>query len=298
MQELIDQFLTYLELERNASPCTLAGYRRDLLQLTQYLARRHPDTAIQDLSTYILRSYLLYLQHQRLRRTSIARKLAAIRSFFKYLCRQGYLKDNPARYIHTPKQERKLRLPLSVDEVFNLLRAEFPTTLLGLRDRALLELLYASGLRASEIVSLNLGDINLTEGHLRVTGKGRKERYVPIGSMALQALKDYLSILKFYTQASRNKQKHPLFINRFGKRLHVRSVARILHKYALQVALKKNLSPHALRHAFATHLLDGGANIRDIQEMLGHARLSTTQKYTHVSVNHLMQVYDKTHPRA
>ena len=293
MTDHIALFLRFLDLQRDASPHTQRNYAHDLGQFHQFLKEKYQTAEFpaNKLDVLSLRSYLAHLKSLGLRRSSIMRKLAAVRSFLKYLCRQGYIQENVARLISNPKTERRLFLPLTVDEVFSLLRAQFPATPLGLRDRAMLELLYASGLRASELTGLNLEDVSLADGIVRVLGKGRKERLVPVGDIALGALKDYIA-------ARVGKQCGPLFLNSRGGRLTSRSLGRIVFKYTQMAAIHKHVSPHSLRHAFATHLLDMGANIRDIQELLGHSHLSTTAKYTHLSLDKLMEVYDKAHPRA
>jgi integrase/recombinase XerC len=294
LESYIQLYLKHLEYERNVSPYTLKSYASDLAQFSQYIHKTQPRVNINDLNLMDLRGYLSHLQARRLERSSIARKLGAIRSFFKFLCRQDYLQENIARFISTPKLKHRLNLPPSVDETFCLLDAVEGNTKHGLRDKALLELLYASGIRAAELVGLDIGDLNWEEGYLTVKGKGKKERSVPLGRQACKAIKAYLST----RGGAELSPQSPLFINKYNQRLSTRSVQRIVHKYVTLAAINKNISPHTLRHAFATHLLDGGANIRDIQELLGHASLSTTQKYTHVSTAKLMEVYDKAHPRA
>lgn len=294
LQSHIQLYLKHLAYERNASPHTLKGYANDLAQFRQHVTKNRSQVNIQDINLMDLRSYLSHLQQQRLKRSSIARKLGAIRSFFKFLCRQGYLEENVTQSISTPKLEHRLTLPPSVDEAFCLLEVVPTKNIYGLRDKALLELLYASGIRVSELESLDIEDINWEGECLKVEGKGRKERLVPFGGQAHKALKKYLSARQLKESAA----KIPLFVNKYDKRLSVRSVGRIVHKYVNLAAINKNISPHTLRHAFASHLLDSGANIRDIQELLGHVSLSTTQKYTHVSMAKLMEVYDKSHPRA
>jgi integrase/recombinase XerC len=294
LESAIQLYLKHLEYERNLSPHTLKSYAVDLSQLYQHINKTCPQPEVQTLSIMDLRGFLSQLQKDRLSRSSISRKLGAVRSFFKYLCRQNYLKENIARLISTPKQKQLLKIPPSVDEIFCLLRADYSKEKYGARDRALLELLYATGIRAAELVNLNIGDINWEEGFLLVFGKGRKERSVPLGTHAQKALRAYLGERKLDQSASHL----PLFINKYNRRLSTRSIQRIVQKYVHHTAINKNISPHTLRHAFATHLLDGGANIRDIQELLGHASLSTTQKYTHLSTAKLLEEYDKAHPRA
>ncbi|MDD4457401.1 MAG: tyrosine recombinase XerC, partial [Syntrophotalea acetylenica] len=239
----------------------------------------------------LLRRYLARL-HKRNCRTTIGRKLSAIRSFFRYLVRQGALQVNPAETVATPRRERYLPKVLTVDEMFALIQAAASDEPLTVRDRAILELFYSSGLRVGELAALDVGHVDLAEGLVRVRGKGDKERIVPVGRMARQALDRYL------VARGAPRQDHPLFLNYRGERLSARSIERNLKKWLLHAGILKDASPHALRHSFATHLLDGGADLRAIQELLGHASLSTTQKYTQVSLDRLMDVYDRAHPRS
>ncbi|MDZ4383760.1 MAG: site-specific tyrosine recombinase/integron integrase, partial [Thermodesulfovibrionia bacterium] len=228
-----------------------------------------------------------------LKKSSISRKLATIRSFFKYLHKEGYVKKNPAKLVSSPKIPKSLPRFLTIDETFALMEAAKGDTFQATRDKSILEFLYSSGLRVSELTMLNINDFDIKESLIRVKGKGKKERIIPIGSKAMEAIKNYLS-----ERISLKKKSQALFLNNRGGRLTQRSIRRILIKYARMIALKGSLSPHVLRHTFATHLLHGGADLRSIQELLGHSSLSTTQKYTHVDISHLMEVYDKAHPMA
>jgi integrase/recombinase XerC len=293
MHEWIDRFLRHLSVERNVSPHTCAAYRRDLAQFRDFLAAHGGAdlVALQRLDHLLLRRYLAEL-HRSNQRTSIARKLSSLRTFFRYLVREGALAASPAEGLATPKRNRYLPKTLSVDEASRLLEHGHGTTTLALRDRAILELLYSSGLRISELTGLNVGALDLREKLVRVLGKGRKERIVPVGSKAHAALRAYLDA------RGPAADDLPLFVNHRGGRLTPRSVQRHLKVHLLKAGLLKDISPHALRHSFATHLLDGGADLRAIQELLGHASLSTTQRYTQVSVDQLMAVYDKAHPRS
>ena len=302
---MIERFLEYLRVERNASVHTLRSYSADLEQFRNFLLsselhvdKKNGDVAVEKIDHLAIRAYLshLYRGHKK---SSLARKLAAQRSFFKYLVEEGRLAQSPAEIVATPKQEKPLPNFLAVDEVFSLMETPDQSTTWGARDRAILETLYSCGIRVSELVGLTDGDIDFTLGILKVFGKGRKERIVPIGEKALAAMREYLPqrdgmIAGLLPPGS----KAPLFINPRGGRLTSRSVARILQKHILKCGLLRKVSPHALRHSFATHLLDAGADLRGIQELLGHVSLSTTQRYTHVSVDKLMEVYDRTHPRA
>jgi len=293
MQEWIDRFQQFLAVERNLSPHTCAAYRRDLEEFQQFLSAHGSlaATALPHIDHLLLRHYLAEL-HKRNQRTSIARKLSALRTFFRYLVREGALPTNAAEAVATPKRNRYLPKTLSVDEAMALMERGHGTNLLALRDRAILELLYSSGLRVSELTGLNVGGLDLRERLVRVLGKGRKERIVPVGRKAYQALSAYLEA------RGTVGDDQPLFANHRGGRLTPRSVQRHLKMRLLKDGVLKDISPHALRHSFATHLLDGGADLRAIQELLGHASLSTTQRYTQVSVEQLMAVYDRTHPRS
>jgi len=292
MKNEIDAFCRYLNTERNVSPHTHKAYRTDLELFMGFVRAEQAGEADVEAVTHLtVRRYLATL-HRELRKTTSGRKLAAIRSFFKYLAREGKVRKNPAELVSTPKKEKKVPFHLDIDEVTTLVTAPGGTDLLSLRDRAILETLYSSGLRVSELTGLDVGGVDLEQGMVRVLGKGGKERIVPLGSHAASALSDYL--------AARNQPPldAPLMLNARGGRLTSRSVGRIVDRHILKLAAMKKVSPHTLRHTFATHLLEGGADLRAIQELLGHASLSTTQKYTHVSIDRLMEVYDKAHPKA
>jgi integrase/recombinase XerC len=305
MKELVKRFLEHLRIERNASDHTIRSYASDLEQFRAFLwsagfhrDEKKGDVRVEDIDPMAVRAHLsqLYRGHKK---SSLARKLAAQRSFFRYLVDEGVLQKSPAEIVATPKQEKNLPAFLPVDEVFTLVGAPDPSTTWGARDRAMLETLYSCGIRVSELVGLSDGDVDFHLGVARVTGKGRKERVVPIGGKAVEALQAYLPQRdEVLARRKRSETPVPLFINPRGTRLSTRSVARILQKHVIQSGLWRKISPHALRHTFATHLLDAGVDLRAIQEMLGHVSLSTTQRYTHVSVDKLMEVYDKAHPRA
>jgi integrase/recombinase XerC len=289
----VEQFLRYLAVERAASAHTLRSYRTDLADCAAFLASRRLGTLVAaDART--LRAYLAALHERGLARTSIARRLAALRSFFRFLVRRGRASANPARDVATPKLPKTLPAYLPIDESDALLRVASPRAPGNARDRAILELLYATGIRVAELAGLDVEDVSLRdwrEAAVRVLGKGRKERIVPVGRKAVEALHAYLA-------QGRPRGSGPLFLNERGGRLTVRSVHRIVRGRARAAGLHRRVSPHTLRHTFATHLLDAGAELRLIQELLGHARLGTTQKYTHVSTDRLMKVYDRAHPRA
>jgi integrase/recombinase XerC len=245
----------------------------------------------------LIRSYLRALYLRKVKKATIARKLAAVRSFFKYLLREGRIKANPAELVKAPSPEKHIPVFLSVDEILAVLNVEFKDDLSGARDRALMELFYSSGIRLGELAGLNIDDINFSQGLLKIRGKGKKERIVPVGGPALSAIQSYLKILAGIS-GRRGIQDGPLFVNSRGGRLTSRSVARVVDKVVRISGISRKISPHALRHSFATHLMDAGADLRAIQELLGHESLSTTQKYTSVSISRLMEVYDNAHPRA
>jgi integrase/recombinase XerC len=305
VKALIERFLDHLRVERNASPHTVRNYGSDLEQFRSFLKasgmsrdKSTGDVSVQEIDHLTIRAYLSHLYRGR-KKSSLARKLAAQRSFFRFLVDEGILRQSPAEIVATPKQEKNLPSFLPVDEVFSLLDATEKSPRWGARDWAMLETLYSCGIRVSELVGLSDGDVDFVLGIVRVYGKGGKERIVPVGEKALEAIRAYLPARdEILARHGRKASPAPLFINTRGTRLTSRSVARILQKHILQSGLLRKASPHALRHSFATHLLDAGADLRSIQELLGHASLSTTQKYTHVSVDKLMEVYDKAHPRA
>ena len=287
----IPSFLEYLRAERNASPHTIAAYESDLGQFTVYVESGARVSVLADVDHLIVRSYLATLHARGLSKSSSARKLAAIRTYFRYMCREGWIARNPATVLVSPKQER--RVPVRLDEAQ---ASQFVTPTGPRRSdsmaRAVLELLYATGIRCAELVGLDLDEVDLDGRLLRVLGKGRKERVVPFGQQARAALHDYLQVRGAAVRTG------ALFVNQRGTRLTDRSVRRLVRRRLLQVALSQKVTPHTLRHAFATHLLERGADLRAIQELLGHVSLSTTQRYTHVNARQLLEMYKKSHPRA
>jgi len=288
----IQQFALYLQTERAVSSHTSSAYGSDLAQLLKFAVQEKGEgVEAEDIDHLLLRRYLAGLSKDA-KKSSIGRKLAAIRSFFRFLVRRGILARNPAELIATPKKEQRLPFHLDIDQATALMEAPGGDQKYALRDRALLELLYSSGLRVSELTGLDIGELDLASGLVRVTGKGGKERIVPVGSRALEALAEYLEL------RGADKACGALFLNTRGNRINRRSVARVIDTHVMRIAAFKRISPHTLRHTFATHMLEGGADLRAIQELLGHASLSTTQKYTHVSIDRLMEVYDKSHPKA
>jgi len=302
VEEGIARFLEYLEKERNYARFTLDSYRSDLQQFARFLYPRMADVRLplREVQREMVRDFVEELQARGLKPSSVARKLAAIRSFFRYLCREGVLAGNPASGVGAPRPGRRLPPSLELEQVEEAIELPPPEEFKGARDRAILEVFYGGGIRLGELVGLNLTSLALEEGTVRVLGKGRKERIVPVGRLALGALKVYLQrraellVELDITQV----EAGALFLNTRGRRLSRRTVQRIVERYLRQVAEGKNLSPHLLRHTFATHLLDAGADLPAVKELLGHATLTTTQVYTEISLDRLRQIYEKAHPRS
>jgi integrase/recombinase XerC len=286
MKERIEQFIRYLEIENDASRHTLRAYRKDLEAFSDYVGRKAGDIEMID-----VRGFVAQQIKNGLSKTTAGRRLASVRSFLNFLCREGYIRSNPAKLVTTPKTEKRLPNFLSVDDVFSLIERPESIGFIHARDRAVLELLYSSGLRVSEISELNVDDINTKEGLVKVRGKGKKERILPVGAKAIDAIKSYM-VEKMLLK----KRDRAMFLNRSGTRLSDRGVRRIVVKYSRLIGINGQIGPHTLRHTFASHLLQAGADLRVIQELLGHSSLSTTQKYTHIDITHLMDVYDKAHP--
>jgi integrase/recombinase XerC len=306
MEQLLVQFLDHLRYERNVSEHTLRNYASDLNQFLDHLAPSHPQSGkrtavdITQIDHITIREWLSTLHSAQKKKSSVARKLAALRTFFQFAVREGLLELNPAKLVSTPRLEKKLPQHLSIEEAIKFIETPDVETDLGKRDRAMLELMYATGVRVSELTKMGLADIDSKNRLIRVTGKRRKERIVPFGEPAQEALEAYLRIRDRFLNNAPVSEREPdaLFLNYQGTRITTRSVGRMVEKYIRICAGIHNISPHALRHSFATHLLDSGADLRDIQELLGHARLSSTQIYTHVSMEKLIEVYDKAHPKA
>ncbi len=294
MQVAVDRFLRYLHDERNAAEMTIKSYREDLSALVEYFGA---ERQLADLSPQELRGYVAALHEAGYSKSSVARRLASLRSFFRFGQREGLVDTNPAKPLRNPRPDRKLPHFLSTPDLGKLLAAPPISEDLGLRDRAILEVMYSAGLRVSETVGINDGDLDIEQGIVRVRGKGRKERFGHLGSHALKALQLWLKKRKLAPQEAQGA-KAPIFVNKFGKRLTTRSVARMLEKYLKITGLDLRTTPHTLRHSFATHLLDNGADIRSVQELLGHKSLVTTQIYTHVSTAGLKAAYERAHPRA
>lgn len=298
MKNAIRAFINYLKVERNSSQLTIKSYGDDLTHLCEYFEEqtgRLPSPPDIDVSQ--LRGYVAYLHECGYARATVARRLACLRSFFRYCNREGICETNPAKPLRTPRAGRKLPHFLSTDEVGRLLLAPPANKNDGIRDRAILETMYSAGLRVAEVVSLDLRDLDRASGILRVMGKGRKERIAPVGSFAMKALNRWFEVRQQDPNGD-PKDTAAIFLNRFGRRLTTRSIGRMLEKHIQTTGLSTQTSPHTLRHSFATHLLDGGADLRCVQELLGHKSLTTTQIYTHVSTRRLRETYEAAHPHA
>lgn len=300
MKSEIGDFLDYLTYERNVSVNTITAYRNDLESFVSFLCNDYLTLARDQLDLrrvdhLTIRSYLAHLARRKLARSSTARHLSALRSFFKFLMREGAVESNPARMVATPKREKQLPAVMQTSEVALLIEQPDGSEKLGLRDRAFLELLYASGLRISELVGIDLDDLELRSRLVKVHGKGSKERIVPFGSKAEEAVRAWLAVRGEFIH---DPEEQAVFVNYRGERITARSVRRLFDGYIRKASLRAGISPHTMRHSFATHLLIAGADLRSIQELLGHASLSTTQKYTHLNDWQLIEVYKKAHPRA
>ncbi len=297
----MQDFQTYLKVERNVSPHTQQAYIADVQEFIQFLKTSGlvKNDKAQNADAEAIRSFLGHLHRQKVKKVTVNRKISSLRAFYRYLLRQGKIKKNPANMVQLPKTEKYMPTFLSVDEAFELLNANAEKNSADLRTRAMMELFYSSGLRLSELAALNVMDIDFKQQLVKVRGKGRKERIVPVGKTALQSIREYLDGTgELRKNISVDVFVEPLFLNARGKRITTRSIARSIDDAAEKSGLGRKISPHALRHTFATHLLNAGADLRSIQELLGHKSLSTTQKYTAVNINRLMEIYDKAHPRA
>jgi len=302
LEQAINHFGRHLQVEKNLSSHTREGYLADLKQFQSFLKGTDllagADGGIPG-DPLVIRSFLASLYRRKLRKVTISRKIAALRSFYRYLIREGVVGVNPAALVQLPRCEKYIPVVLSADEIMAILRTKFNEDAAGSRDRAIIELFYSAGIRLSELTGLNMEDIRLQEGLVKVRGKGRKERVVPVGRPALQAIEAYLQkSQELRKNGATGNGEDALFLSTRGKRMNPRGVARVVERLVRESGIGRRISPHALRHTFATHLLDAGADLRSIQEMLGHSSLSTTQKYTSVSVSRLMEIYDRAHPRA
>jgi tyrosine recombinase XerC len=290
LDRFIHKFINYLQIEKNYSDHTVTNYKIDLKEFSGSIK----DKPIEQVTHVDVRLFLSKLKEKNFSKRSVARKMACLRSFFKFLYREGHIKANPAASLSTPKIDKKLPLFMNASDVVRLLESPDASDDMGLRDRAILEALYSTGIRVSELVGLNKEDVDFISGVIKVRGKGKKERLVPIGDKALRAIKAYFEKIK----VTEINERKPVFLNKSQRRVSDRAVRRIVHKYIHKTSLNESISPHTLRHSFATHMLDRGADLRSVQELLGHANLSTTQIYTHVTTERLKSIYDKVHPRA
>jgi len=286
MQRYIEKFIRYLEIEKNYSKHTVSNYQLDLDEFSKFLG----DLDVAKIDYLFLRKYLATQKEKNFKARTINRHLSTLRSFFKFLVREGYLKTNPIASLSSPKQEKYLPLFLTEEEVGRLIASVKPKDKQGIRDRAVLETFYSTGIRVSELAGLDVEDVDFIGGVIKVLGKGRKERIVPIGDIAISAIRAYLE--------TRKKQLEALFLNKNGRRITDRGIRNIVGKYIRMASIRQGVSCHTLRHSFATHLLNRGADLRSVQELLGHVNLSTTQIYTHLTTDRLKSVYDKAHPRA
>ncbi len=301
MKKLFEKYFNYLIAERDLSPHTIKNYKRDIMRFGNFLASKGEGKTEQlwrGVDRSQIRQYLAELNSAPLSKASIARGLAALRSFYRFLCREGWLRANPFASVVTPKQRKTLPKFLDLETMRRLLEAPDGVDLISLRDRAILEVLYSTGIRVSELVSLNLADVDLIGEVARVKGKGKKERLTPLGGEAIKSLNIYLEERGVSFLTHKQKAGEIVFVNKNGGRLTARSIRNLLNKYVAKVAIAQKVSPHSLRHSFATHMLDAGADLRSVQELLGHASLSTTQVYTHVTAKRMKEVYEKAHPRA
>lgn len=295
MEMWVDEFLESYIVEKNSSQHTLINYKSDLEQFFSFLNKN--SLSEKDIDNHLtVRRYLAHLQGENYSKKSINRKLSTIRSFYRFLTKNGYLESNPIKKLHSPKGEKKLPKFLYENQIKGLIEAPDLNSMLGIRDRAIMELLYSSGVRVSELVGITLKDLQLSRNLILVTGKGDKQRFAHIGDIAKNVLRNYLETCR--KELTKNKEHSYVFVNKFGNAITDRSIRRIIDKYVQEVAINLKVSPHTFRHSFATHLLDNGADLRDVQEMLGHINIKTTQIYTHITKDKLKNVYQATHPRA
>lgn len=302
LKKYIELYAFFLKNEKNYSNYTIVSYRNDLIQFFNYLKlyRILKDDKIEYVDRSVMRKYIVYLKKSDYSARSISRKISTVRSFFKFCLREGIIKVNPTINLITPKIDKKLPYFLYLQEVNKLIEAPLKNTIFGIRDRAILELLYGTGIRVGELVNLNICNIDLYEKTIIVFGKGSKERILPLGNPSIRAIQEYLTSRNLFEKKIfvNKNDLEALFLNRLGGRLTARSIRRIIIKYMKMAGLNKKISPHVLRHSFATHLLGGGADLRSVQELLGHKSLSTTQIYTHITKERLKTIYKKSHPRA
>ncbi|ACB85242.1 site-specific tyrosine recombinase XerD [Natranaerobius thermophilus] len=295
MEKTVHEFIYYLNVERGLSENTLNSYLRDLKNFLEFL-NQQGVTKWQEVKRTHIMKYLIFMKEKGKASATVTRNIASVRSFFQFLLQEGMISENPSTDLETPKQEKKLPEILSPQEVDKLLNQPDTTDFKGKRDKAMLEVLYATGMRVSELISLNVEHVDSNNGYILCKGKGDKERIVPLGKMAIKSVSDYIS--KSRPQLRKNLSEPALFLNHHGKRLSRQGFWKILKKYAEKIGIKQKITPHTLRHSFATHLLENGADLRAVQEMLGHSDISTTQIYTHLTKQRLKDVYSKSHPRA
>ena len=293
--EGVEQFLVYLEIEKQFSPYTKRSYKNDLLQFCDYLKSEFKVFDVERVSFKHIRNFVGSLIRGGFKNSSAERKLAAIKSFFSFLTKKGYIKSNPARLVKSPKKEIRVPSFLTQEDAKRLMNLNYGKKLTDVRNRTILELLYGTGMRAQELCQLDIDSINISRATVKVKGKGGKERILPLGEVVFSVIQNYFNVRE---RLLKKKEEKALFLNKFGSRLSTRSLQRIVNKYIKKVAMLSKASPHTLRHTFATHLLERGADIRSVQELLGHSSLSTTQVYTHITVGRLKKVYMKAHPRA
>lgn len=298
LDDAVSEFINFVKIERDYSSHSVEAYAKDLSELLIYAdTEKYPDD-IKSLDFFALRGFVASLYDRNLAKSSIERKIAAIKSFFKFLYRKGVLEENPARMVKFPKKEKKLPTVFNVDDIFRLLDMPDKTVPMGIRDALILEMLYGTGVRVSELVGLNVTDVDLRGERILVRGKGKKERIIPVSSQVAGMIKKYYEMMPLIIADGREIEDDAFIINRLGSRLTDRTVRRIVDEYLIKAGMPLDYSPHSFRHTFATHLLEGGADLRSIQELLGHEALSTTQKYTHMDLASLLKVYDESHPKA
>ncbi len=295
MDDMLKDFIYFLAVEKGLAKNTLESYERDLRGFLLYLKNESVSTT-KDIRRSHIMGYLAHLRSKKLANSTVSRNLASIRSFFNFLMQERRIEENPAGDLESPRQEKKLPKVISMKEIDSLLKQPDELKVSGIRDKAMLELLYATGIRVTELIDLGVNDVNTESGYIRCTGKGSKERIVPVGAMAIQKVKNYIE--EGRSKLVKDLKEQSLFVNQHGRRLTRQGFWKIIKKYARQAQIQKEITPHTLRHSFATHLLENGADLRSVQEMLGHADISTTQIYTQVSKSKLRDVYERAHPRA
>lgn len=298
LDSAVSEFINWVKVERDYSEHSVVAYAKDLSELAIYLDKeKYPDD-IKSVDFFALRGFVADLYDRKLSKSSIERKIAAVKSFFKFLYQKGFIDENPSRLVKFPKKEKNLPSVFNIDDVFAMLDMPDKSTPMGMRDAVILELMYGTGIRVSELVGLNLEDIDLLGGRIRVRGKGKKERIVPLAPEMCRMISDYYKIMQQIVAEGRMIETDALIINRLGTRMTDRTVRRVVDNYLKAAGLPLDYSPHSFRHSFATHLLEGGADLRSIQELLGHESLSTTQKYTHIDIATMLKTYDESHPKA